>query len=33
MDRLQTLTVFARVAEMESFTAAAKSLGLPKATA
>ncbi len=33
MDRLQTLTIFARVAEMESFTAAAKSLGLPKATA
>jgi DNA-binding transcriptional LysR family regulator len=33
MDRLQTLSVFARVAEMESFTAAAKSLGLPKATA
>lgn len=33
MDRLQTLSIFARVAEMESFTAAAKSLGLPKATA
>jgi DNA-binding transcriptional LysR family regulator len=33
MDRLQTLTIFARVAEMESFTAAARSLGLPKATA
>jgi DNA-binding transcriptional LysR family regulator len=33
MDRLQTFAVFARVAEMESFTAAAKSLGLPKATA
>jgi DNA-binding transcriptional LysR family regulator len=33
MDRLQALSVFARVAEMESFTAAAKSLGLPKATA
>ncbi len=33
MDRLQTLSVFARVAEMESFTAAAKSLGLPKASA
>jgi DNA-binding transcriptional LysR family regulator len=32
MDRLQSLTVFARVAEMESFTAAANSLGLPKAT-
>jgi DNA-binding transcriptional LysR family regulator len=33
MDRLRTLTIFARVAEMESFTAAARSLGLPKATA
>jgi len=33
MDRLQSLTVFARVAEMESFTAAANSLGVPKATA
>lgn len=33
MDRLQTLNIFARVAEMESFTAAAKSLGIPKATA
>ncbi len=33
MDRLQALTVFTRVAEMESFTSAAKSLGLPKATA
>lgn len=33
MDRLQTLSIFTRVAEMESFTAAAKSLGLPKATA
>ncbi len=33
MDRLQTLSIFARVAEMESFTAAARSLGLPKATA
>lgn len=33
MDRLQTLSIFARVAEMESFTAAAKSLGIPKATA
>jgi DNA-binding transcriptional LysR family regulator len=33
MDRLQLYAVFARVAEMESFTAAARSLGLPKATA
>jgi DNA-binding transcriptional LysR family regulator len=33
MDRLQTLSIFARVAEMESFTAAARSLGIPKATA
>jgi DNA-binding transcriptional LysR family regulator len=33
MDRLQRLTIFSRVAEMQSFTAAAKSLGLPKATA
>jgi DNA-binding transcriptional LysR family regulator len=33
MDRWQTLSVFVRVAEMESFTAAAKSLGVPKATA
>jgi DNA-binding transcriptional LysR family regulator len=33
MDRLQSFAVFTRVAEMESFTAAAKSLGLPKATA
>ena len=33
MDRLQTFNIFARVAEMESFTAAARSLGLPKATA
>jgi DNA-binding transcriptional LysR family regulator len=33
MDRPQTLSVFVRVAEMESFTAAAKSLGVPKATA
>ena len=32
MDRLEQMTVFARVAEMESFTGAAKSLGLPKAT-
>jgi DNA-binding transcriptional LysR family regulator len=32
MDRLQTMGVFARVAELESFTAAAKSLGLPKAS-
>ncbi len=32
MDRLETMTVFARVAELESFTGAAKSLGLPKAT-
>lgn len=33
MDRLQSLAVFTRVAEMESFTAAARSLGLPKASA
>lgn len=33
MDRLQTLSIFVRVAEMESFTAAARSLGLPKASA
>jgi DNA-binding transcriptional LysR family regulator len=33
MDRLETLSVFSRVAEMESFTAAARSLGLTKATA
>lgn len=32
MDRLQSLSIFARVAELESFTQAAKSLGLPKAT-
>jgi DNA-binding transcriptional LysR family regulator len=32
MDRLQTLTVFSRVAELESFTRAAESLALPKAT-
>lgn len=32
MDRLDQMTVFARVAEMESFTGAARSLGLPKAT-
>jgi DNA-binding transcriptional LysR family regulator len=32
MDRLERMTAFARVAEMESFTGAAKSLGLPKAT-
>ncbi|MGC4067014.1 MAG: LysR family transcriptional regulator [Polyangiaceae bacterium] len=32
MDRLERMTAFARVAEMESFTSAAKSLGLPKAT-
>src|SRR4051794_4281441 len=32
MDRLESMNVFARVAEMESFTHAAKSLGLPKAT-
>lgn len=32
MDRLEQMTVFARVAEMESFTGAARSLGLPKAT-
>jgi DNA-binding transcriptional LysR family regulator len=32
MDRLEQMTVFARVAEMESFTGAARSLGLPKTT-
>ena len=32
MDRLESMGVFVRVAEQESFTAAAKSLGLPKAT-
>ncbi|MFZ5439330.1 MAG: LysR family transcriptional regulator [Myxococcota bacterium] len=32
MDRLDSMKVFARVAESESFTAAAKSLGLPKAS-
>jgi DNA-binding transcriptional LysR family regulator len=32
MDRLQTMAVFARVAELESFTAAARSMGLPKAS-
>ena len=32
MDRLQSMTVFARVAEMQSFVRAAESLGLPKAT-
>lgn len=32
MDRLQSLSIFVRVAELESFTGAAKSLGLPKAT-
>lgn len=32
MDRLETMTVFARVAELESFTGAARSLGLPKAS-
>ncbi|MBL8951496.1 MAG: LysR family transcriptional regulator [Myxococcaceae bacterium] len=32
MDRLETMAVFARVAELESFTGAAKSLGLPKAS-
>jgi DNA-binding transcriptional LysR family regulator len=32
MDRLQAFRVFARVAEMESFSAAARSLGLPKAS-
>jgi DNA-binding transcriptional LysR family regulator len=32
VDRLESMTVFARVAEMRSFTDAAKSLGLPKAT-
>lgn len=32
MDRLEQLTVFARVAELESFTGAAKSLGLHKTT-
>ena len=32
MDRLQQMAVFARVAEMESFTGAARSLGLPKAS-
>lgn len=32
MDRVQRLTVFARVAELESFTQAAAQLGLPKAT-
>ncbi len=33
MDRLQTLSVFVRVAELEGFTAAAKDLGIPKASA
>src|SRR5215470_2573316 len=33
MDRLLTLAVFARVAEMESFTGAARSLGLTKTSA
>jgi DNA-binding transcriptional LysR family regulator len=32
MDRMTRLTVFARVAELESFTGAAKSLGYPKAS-
>jgi DNA-binding transcriptional LysR family regulator len=32
MDRLQPLQIFARVAEMRSFTKAAESLGLPKAS-
>jgi len=32
MDRIQPLRVFARVAEMRSFTKAADSLGLPKAS-
>jgi DNA-binding transcriptional LysR family regulator len=32
MDRLTRIAVFARVAELESFTGAAKSLGLPKAS-
>lgn len=33
MDQLRSLTLFTRVAELESFTAAARSLGVPKATA
>lgn len=33
MDRLQTMAVFVRVAETESFTAAAKGMGLTKASA
>lgn len=32
MDRLRQMAVFARVAELESFTGAARSLGLPKAS-
>jgi len=32
MDRLETMAVFARVAELESFTGAARALGLPKAS-
>ncbi len=32
MDRLQEMSVFSRVAELESFTGAARSLGLPKAS-
>lgn len=32
MDRLETMAVFVRVAELESFTGAARSLGIPKAS-
>ncbi|HMH69169.1 MAG TPA: LysR family transcriptional regulator, partial [Pinirhizobacter sp.] len=33
MDQLQAMQVFARVAELSSFTRAADSLGMPKASA